>query len=299
MRNARLHVALFLLALAFPAGRLAAGELVWLDTLVPGSSLPSWVRPNEDLTTLSTVGSVGWQSVSFFVDASGPYVITSDQSNFGDPFDGFLALYAESFDSTRPFKNLIAANDNAPGGAAASRIETQLAAGVIYHLVTTFARPYAFIANVTNRVSGPGTPRFSSCFADDVINHDNGDPSLGMSQGQFCVSVTWKDFAGRTGVGIPVGHRSDDSGLFYFFTPDNWELSVKVLNGCALNHRYWVFLSGSTTVQFEVTVRDLFGNTAVPVKTYRNALGHPANAVTDTDAFAACTGAAAVGGGGK
>ncbi|HYN21561.1 MAG TPA: hypothetical protein VE078_11420 [Thermoanaerobaculia bacterium] len=47
-----------------------------------------------------------------------------------------------------------------------------------------------------------------------------------------------------------------DTGAFWFFDPSNLELTVKVLNGCGVNGRYWVFLSGLTDVGVEVTMTD-------------------------------------------
>nr|HRC84316.1 trypsin-like peptidase domain-containing protein [Thermoanaerobaculia bacterium] len=37
----------------------------------------------------------------------------------------------------------------------------------------------------------------------------------------------------------PAG--TDNSGLFYFFNGDNWEMLLKVLDACSLNNRFWVF----------------------------------------------------------
>jgi hypothetical protein len=82
--------------------------------------------------------------------------------------------------------------------------------------------------------------------------------------------------------------RSDDSVLFWFFAPDNWELQVKVLDACAVNGYLWVFYAATTDVEFELRV---FGrgsqNFTNPVlrRTYGNEQGRPADAVTDTAAF--------------
>ena len=45
-------------------------------------------------------------------------------------------------------------------------------------------------------------------------------------------------------------------GLFWFFNEDNPEIVVKVLNGCASNQKYWVFVSGGTNVGLTITVSD-------------------------------------------
>lgn len=51
-------------------------------------------------------------------------------------------------------------------------------------------------------------------------------------------------------IGIPRG------GLFWFFSSDNPEVLVKVLNGCAINGHYWVFLTAGTDVGYTVSVTD-------------------------------------------
>ncbi len=75
-------------------------------------------------------------------------------------------------------------------------------------------------------------------------------------------------------------------GLFWFFDPSNPEMLAKVLNGCATNGNFWVFLTAGTNVGLTTTVRDsLTGRT----KLYNNADLHPAAPVQDTTAFA-CVG---------
>ena len=49
----------------------------------------------------------------------------------------------------------------------------------------------------------------------------------------------------------------DAASLFYFFTFDNPELMVKVVDGCVLNGRYWVFGSAATDLVYAVEVTDM------------------------------------------
>ncbi len=79
--------------------------------------------------------------------------------------------------------------------------------------------------------------------------------------------------------------QSDNSGVLTFFGPENWEILVKVLDGCSLNERYWVFLAATTNVRFRVVVRDLLAETA---RVYEHPGGDPAPATTDIDAFPTC-----------
>lgn len=77
-----------------------------------------------------------------------------------------------------------------------------------------------------------------------------------------------------------------DAGLFYFFSSDNVEVLVKMLNGCQLTNRYWVFAAGTTNVEYTLTVTD---TQAGRVRRYFNPAGNrPAPAVQDTSAFATC-----------
>jgi len=53
----------------------------------------------------------------------------------------------------------------------------------------------------------------------------------------------------------PLGISS--GGIFYFFSKDNPEILIKILDGCALTKHYWVFLSAVTNVGFRTTVTDM------------------------------------------
>ena len=103
---------------------------------------------------------------------------------------------------------------------------------------------------------------------------------------RFKVEVTWTDFVGASGSGQVVPAGTADSGLFYFFSPNNWELLVKVLDGCSINNRVWVLAAATTTVQYSLKVTDM-NNPGSP-KIYNNGLGVASPAFIDLDAFAAC-----------
>lgn len=110
--------------------------------------------------------------------------------------------------------------------------------------------------------------------------------TLCLNDGRFRVEVEWTDFDGNQGVGHVV-LPGDDSGEFWFFSRNNTELLVKVLNACndpAFN-TFWVFAAGLTNVGVTLTVTD----TAVPGEAiYVNDLGSPFQPVLDTAAFATC-----------
>ncbi|HEV8241591.1 MAG TPA: Kazal-type serine protease inhibitor [Thermoanaerobaculia bacterium] len=78
-------------------------------------------------------------------------------------------------------------------------------------------------------------------------------PGLCLAGHRFEVEATWDDIA-RQGVAQPLP-LSDDTGLFWFFAPSNAELVVKVLDGRAVNGRFWVFYGALTNVAYDLVVR--------------------------------------------
>jgi hypothetical protein len=109
--------------------------------------------------------------------------------------------------------------------------------------------------------------------------------TLCLNNGRFKVTVAWKIPSGETGVATHVAVPSTESGVLWFFEDNNWEMMVKVLNGCSNDQHYWVFFAALTDVQYTLTVVDTqTGQTQV----YFNPLGRPSPLVTDTSAFATC-----------
>ena len=76
-----------------------------------------------------------------------------------------------------------------------------------------------------------------------------------------------------------------ESGMFWFFDRDNIEVVVKVIDGCGLNDRYWVYAAATTDVAYTLTVTDTAQDRT---KTYTNLLGTASPAITDSAAFATC-----------
>jgi len=102
---------------------------------------------------------------------------------------------------------------------------------------------------------------------------------------RFAIRAEWRDHEENTGVADVVPFQTEESGLFTFFSPTNWEIQVKVLDGCGLNSRYWVFSAATTNVFYRMEVFDVLAGVN---KVYFNYPGPPAPAVTDVDAFATC-----------
>ena len=106
---------------------------------------------------------------------------------------------------------------------------------------------------------------------------------LALHGSRFEARVSWRSFDGSSGAGTVVPGSSAEGGLFWFFSRGNWELLLKVLNGCDLNGRFWVLGAGATTVGFTVEIVD---TRTQETWTHTNALGHDAGSFFDTSAFA-------------
>ncbi len=111
-----------------------------------------------------------------------------------------------------------------------------------------------------------------------------GGPVLCLQDGRFRVTASWSgpNGAGAAASAVPL---TDDTGSYWFFSPDNLELVVKILDGCGVNDRWWVFSSGLTDRGVELRVDDLFTG-----KSWTHS--HPAGVTyeprLDTSALDAC-----------
>jgi hypothetical protein len=75
------------------------------------------------------------------------------------------------------------------------------------------------------------------------------------------------------------------SGHLWFFSSDNIEVVIKLIDGCQVNRRFWVFASGLTNLKVQITVTDTQTGKQV---TYRNPLNQAFPTIQDTSAFATC-----------
>lgn len=128
--------------------------------------------------------------------------------------------------------------------------------------------------------------RFRFTF-ENMTFHPLPDPAssrLLLHGGRFAVEVAWTDFVGQSGQGLGRS-LSRESGYFWFFGPNNVEVTVKVLDACDRSGHFWVFAAGMTTVQVEMTVTDLLTGIS---RVWRNPLGRPFETISETRAFATC-----------
>ncbi len=108
--------------------------------------------------------------------------------------------------------------------------------------------------------------------------------TLCLNSGRFRVQANWETASGQSGLGIAIPETSD-TGMFWFFSANNLEILVKVVNGCSFNQRYWVFAGGLTNVRVAVTVTD---TQTATVRTYVNPQGVAFAPIQDAGAYATC-----------
>ncbi|MEM7587604.1 MAG: GDSL-type esterase/lipase family protein [Acidobacteriota bacterium] len=107
-----------------------------------------------------------------------------------------------------------------------------------------------------------------------------GEGVLCLNQGRFRLEAVWENFEGQGGTGHAVP-QTDDTGAFFWFDPDNIELTIKVLDGRAINGHFWVYYGALSNLKFSLLVTDT--ETGV-CREYFNPLGTFAS-VGDTFAF--------------
>ena len=107
-----------------------------------------------------------------------------------------------------------------------------------------------------------------------------------LGGGRFEVKADWTAPNGDEGDGNAI-LASDTSGEFWFFSADNTEVLVKVIDACDLPgfENYWVFAAGLTDVELTVEVRDTLSG---QMREYDNDQGQPFAPVLDTAAFDTC-----------
>lgn len=106
---------------------------------------------------------------------------------------------------------------------------------------------------------------------------------LCLGGGRYRVTTAYEGGGHKGNAGTVA--LSGEAGFFYFFAPGNVEVLVKTIDGCAMNQRSWIFLSGLTNMRVLMVVTDTrTGQTS----TYLNEANKPFPAIQDTSAFANC-----------
>ncbi len=108
---------------------------------------------------------------------------------------------------------------------------------------------------------------------EDTEFHDLGD--------DFQVRVLWTNPRNAdSGMGRHV-RLARDSSAFWFFSPDNLEVTVKILDGRAINGKWWVFIASMTDLQLDVEVSRAGG----PAKIYHQTAGANRNFIDIDSSF--------------
>jgi CSLREA domain-containing protein len=130
----------------------------------------------------------------------------------------------------------------------------------------------------------PGTPAPLRCDIgafEQTSQCTAGGSTLCLNQNRFRVNAAWRTAQNATGAGQGVT-LTPETGYFWFFDPGNVELTVKVIDACALGNRFWVFAAGLTNVKVDLTVVDTQTGQS---KVYSNPLNRTFVSILDTNAF--------------
>ncbi|MCY3932865.1 MAG: lamin tail domain-containing protein [Acidobacteria bacterium] len=184
----------------------------------------------------------------------------------GTPFEPILDK--EAFAScVAPF-SVAAADTTVLSGAALGVLSETRQSGSV-----AAAASFPIWRDDANRVAATGDAASdAACVASET--------ALCLQDDRYRVSADWR--VGEQG-GMAKGfQRTPDTGMFWFFGPDNVELIVKVLDGCAVNGHRWVLMGGLTDVVVDVSVTDSVTGEA---RMYGSPGGAPFQPMFDLEAF--------------
>ena len=141
-----------------------------------------------------------------------------------------------------------------------------------------FARTYPAISQYLSPSTSPST-----CTPDNTTLCIDAQP--GDRRFKIKVDYITAQGGGFSGAGTAIPLSSlgvTAGGMFWFFGATNPEMLIKVVDGCAVTHNYWVFYAATTNVGLTTTVTD---TKTGAVRIYTNADGHAAAPVEDVTAF--------------
>jgi len=229
---------------------------------VQGIGCPSTTNDQLSNPGSCQLSDQSWVDFYGFSGTAGQQVTISLSSTW----DNYLFLL-------NPAQDVATEDDDSAGGTNARIVFTLNATGTWYIAVNSFD-PNVFGAyTLTLSCTGGGG---GACVPDAT--------TLCLNNSRFRVTATFLTPQGQSGNGMAVPETTD-TGMFWFFSSNNIEAIIKVVNGCVLNSRYWVFAGGLTNVQVVLTVTDTQNGT---VRTYTNPQGTAFAPIQDTAAFATC-----------
>ncbi len=194
------------------------------------------------------------------VTAGQPIQITMQST----AFDTYLILFD-------PNGLQVEDNDDFPGGGTNSRI--------LYTAETTGT--YTIYAN-SFEPDGSGAYSLQIVCTQPPGSCTAGPTTLCLNNGRFRVQAIFSaPTLGITNAAAQAVPLTSDTGYFWFFSANNIELVLKVVDGRAFNNFFWVFYGALSDVQYTITVTDTATGS---VKTYTNPQGRLAS-VADVTAF--------------
>lgn len=247
---------------------------------------PTFARPNSSCQASGQ--TVKYHAQQFVLAQAATCNVYSAQN-----FNGVITLYTAGFNAANPLAGCLAGNDDGDlGGGSSTLRDLSLGAGT-YTLVTSGTTPgdsgsfsntihcgtplgvQPFIANIQ--------PRHGRCGSlDEAFGNVPKEQQVCLHD-RFPVAIA-NISNSPTGIATPVRTGTRDTGIFWFYNDSNWEAMVKVLNGCAINGKWWVFIGALTDQRYTVSVADPV-SPSTPIRNYSNAQGNRAAAVADTGAF--------------
>ena len=236
----------------------------------PATSLSCPITHSGSLTSSSCVGAAGYYDV-YNVSATAGQTLTI-VVNSGQFHPG-IALYSASGQYVGSFGSTTSNTLTLPWTIDTTGV-WQIAVGT-YHTTSGFDSTTGGYTVTVTGCNGGGTP--ATCVPSST--------TLCLNNNRFSVTAAWQTSGGQSGQGQAVP-LTVDTGYFTFFSASNIEVIIKVLNGCSLSSRYWVFAGGLTDVNVVLTVRDTVTGTT---RTYTNPQGTAFKPIQDTDAFATCS----------
>ena len=77
-----------------------------------------------------------------------------------------------------------------------------------------------------------------------------------LRDSRYQVRAIWRSPEGDVQPALAAHVGTNDSGLLWFHDADNWEVLIKVLDGCSANGHHWVYAASATSLPFEMSVTD-------------------------------------------
>ena len=108
--------------------------------------------------------------------------------------------------------------------------------------------------------------------------------TLCLQGNRFEVFATFDTNQGQSG-DAQVVKLTADTGYLWFFSADNVETVVKVIDACGFSQNFWFFAGGLTNVHVVITVTDT--QTGISSQ-YENLANTPFEPIQDTNAFHTC-----------